>query len=129
MSGDQDLGLFLHAYKLEALEHALRREGITALAYLQEQVERAYVEKVPEEARQAVQQRIAQEAAQAEAARRFTVFHVRERGEEEWFLVEDRLEFLAAATHLRNYIQRSSGQPEQHFSGRFARRVALTPEE
>ena len=128
MSGDQDLGLFLHAYKLEALEHALRREGITPLAYLQEQVERAYVEKVPEEARQAVQQRIAQEAAQAEAARCFAVFHVRERGEEEWFLVEDRLEFLAAATHLRNYIQRSSGQPEQHFSGWFARRVSLTPE-
>ena len=32
MSGDQDLGLFLHAYKLEALKNGRRRGGITAQA-------------------------------------------------------------------------------------------------
>lgn len=131
--GDISLGLWMDQHKLAALENALANQGMTVTAYMQAQLEKAYQEFVPQETQKLVQEEITREkqvaAARREASRRFAVFHVREGGAEEWFSVEDGLEFLHAANHLRNYFHRRGANQGRTFSRRFSNQAALSPQE
>ena len=132
MSGYVELDLWLHEYELAALEEAVQG-GVTAQAYLQAQVIKAYEDMVPPEIRRPIQERIEQERAEAqaqeEANRRFAVFHVTERGMEEWFLEARELELLNAARELRTYMDRKADDPQRRFANAFPRRMSLTPAE
>ncbi len=131
--GDISLELWMERRKLAALENALANQGMNATAYMQAQLEKAYQVFVPRETQQFIQAEIMREeqdaAARREASRRFAVFHVREDGTEEWFSVEDGLEFLHAANHLRNYLHRRGPNQGRTFSGRFSNQAVLSPQE
>ena len=131
--GDISLELWMERRKLAALENALANQGMSVTAYMQAQLEKAYQAFVPQETQQFIQAEIMQEeqemGVRREASRRFAVFHVREGGAEMWFSVEDRLEFLHAANHLRNYFHRRGANQGRTFSGRFANQTALSPQE
>ena len=131
--GDISLDLWMDRRKLAALENALANQGVTATAYMQVQLEKAYQVFVPRETQQFIQAEIMREeqgaAARREASRRFAVFHVREGGAEEWFSVEDRLEFLHASNHLRNFLHRHGASQGRTFSRRFSNQAALSPPE
>ena len=131
--GDISLELWMERRKLAALENALANQGMTVKAYMQAQLEKAYQAFVPQETQQFIQAEIMQEeqemGVRREASRRFAVFRVREGGAEMWFSVEDRLEFLHAANHLRNFLHRRGASQGRTFSERFSHRAALSPQE
>ena len=131
--GDISLDLWMERRKLAALENALANQGMNATAYMQAQLEKAYQVFVPRETQQFIQAEIMREeqdaAARREASRRFAVFHVREGGTEEWFSVEDGLEFIHAANHLRNYLHRCGPNQGRTLSGRFSSQAVLSPQE
>ena len=131
--GDISLELWMERRKLAALENALTDQGMSVTAYMQAQLEKAYQAFVPQETQQFIQAEIMQEeqemGVRREASRRFAVFRVREGGTEEWFSVEDRLEFLHAANHLRNFLHRRGASQGRTFSERFSHRAALSPQE
>ena len=131
--GDIGLELWMERRKLAALENALTDQGMTVTAYMQVQLEKAYQAFVPQETQQFIQAEIMQEeqemGVRREASRRFAVFHVREGGAEEWFSVEDRLEFLHAANHLRNFLHRHGASQGRTFSERFSQRAPLSQQE
>ena len=65
----------------------------------------------------------------AEAARRFAVFHVTERGESACFLVEESLEMLQAAVKLRSYLRKQSVDSTPRFLGMFSRGERISVEQ
>lgn len=64
-----------------------------------------------------------------EASRRFAVFHVTECGEENYFQVEEPLEFLQTASKLRAYIRKVPEAPPMRFTGLFSRGQQITQEQ
>ena len=64
-----------------------------------------------------------------EANRRFSVFHVTECGEENYFQVDGPLEFLQTASKLRAYIRKASEAPPMKFTGLFYRGQQITQEQ
>ena len=64
-----------------------------------------------------------------EANRRFAVFHVTEYGEENYFLVEEPLEFLQTASKLRAYIRKTPEAQPMKFTGLFSRGRQITQEQ
>ena len=63
---------------------------------------------------------------QREAARRFAVFRVIERGEQSFFLVEQPIDILAAARSMRHYVSGESASDFRHY---YATAADITPEE
>ena len=63
---------------------------------------------------------------QREAARRFAVFRVIERGEQSFFLVEQPIDILAAARAMRHYVSGESASDFRHY---YATAADITPEE
>ena len=84
MSGDVQVELWLHEYKLNALAAVLEKEGITVEQRMQNALTELYVALVPPETRQEISARIKEELAAREAeieeSRKCAVFHVREDG-------------------------------------------------
>lgn len=66
---------------------------------------------------------------EAEAGRRFAVFHVREQGQENTFRVEENLDMLQAARKLRSHLQNASDQPQGKFADTFRSAVPITNRE
>lgn len=64
-----------------------------------------------------------------EANRRFSVFHVTECGEENYFQVEGPLEFLQTASKLRAYIRKAPEAPPMKFTGLFSCGQQITQEQ
>lgn len=64
-----------------------------------------------------------------EASRRFAVFHVTECGEENYFQVEEPLEFLQIASKLRAYIRMAPEAQPMRFAGLFSHGKQLTQEQ
>lgn len=64
-----------------------------------------------------------------EAARRFAVFHVTENGKGTYFLAEENIEMLQAASRLRNYIRRSPENRPAQFTKMFSRGEKISLEQ
>ena len=67
MSGDVQVELWLHEYKLNALASVLEKEGITVEQRMQDALTELYVARVPPETRQEISARIKEELAAREA--------------------------------------------------------------
>ncbi len=89
MSGDMQLELWLHEYKMDALSSVLEEQGSSVEKPMQEMLIDLYAELVPHEVQQEIRTRIdteyAAEQAEKEAARKYTAFCVRENGEKSFF--------------------------------------------
>lgn len=84
MSGDVQLELWLHEYKMEALSAVLEQQGTSVEKQMQEMLMQLYTENVSQEVQRGIRQRIddeyAAELAEREAARKYSAFQVRESG-------------------------------------------------
>lgn len=133
MSGDVQVELWLHEYKLNALAAVLEKEGITVEQRMQDALTELYVARVPPEMRQEISTRIKEELAaqeaEIEALRKYAVFHVRENGREEYFRLDQNQELLDTARTLRRYLRQEPGADAGSFSELFPRREAITPDE
>lgn len=133
MSGDVQVELWLHEYKLNALASVLEKEGITVEQRMQDALTELYVAQVPPETRQGISARIKEELAareaEIEASRQYAVFHVRENGVEEYFRLDQNYELLQAARDLRRYLRQELNVSVKFFADLYSRREAITPEE
>ncbi len=66
---------------------------------------------------------------EAEAGRRFAVFHVTEHGESVYFLAEENLELLHAAVKLRSYLRKPPENSPARFLGMFSRGERISAEQ
>ena len=109
MSGDVQLELWLHEYKMQALASALEKQGVTVEQKMQDALTELYVELVPADARQEISARIKEElAAEQEAAereRKYTAFRVRENGTDQFFQIGQRTTFFDLGRFLRQYLE------------------------
>ena len=114
MSGYADLTLWVHEYKLAALSSVLEEQGATVEKRMQELLTDLYVDSVPHEIQQEIQNRIDAEyvaaQAEAEAARKYTAFCVREDGAKSFFQLDRTEDILEVAKFLRRYLRKDQGQ-------------------
>lgn len=134
MSGYADLTLWVHEYKLAALSSVLEEQGTTVENRMQELLTDLYVDSVPYEIQQEIQNRIDAElaAAQAEeeAARKYTAFCVRENGVESFFQLGKTEDILEVAKFLRRYLREDQGQGSAALQkSAFARMEPVTAEQ
>lgn len=133
MSGDLQLELWLHEYKMKTLDDVLAKEGTTVEQKMQDMLTELYVARVPKDVRQEISARIKEELAsqeaELEASRQYTAFHVRENGQEEYYRLAEQRELLYAAYDLRRYLQQANGEGAGSFSELYPGRVLITPEE
>ena len=133
MSGDVQLELWLHEYKMNALSSALAEQSVTVEQRMYDALTELYVEQVPLKTRQEISARIKEELAareaEMEALREYAVFHVRENGREEYFRLSENFELLQAARTLRKYLRQEPGGDAVSFSELFPKREAITFEE
>ncbi len=132
MSGQVELALWFREDQYRALAAVLAGQGTTIEHRMQDRFQELYEKLVPLEARQMIEQRIdaerAVQAAEDEAARVFSVFHVTEHGREEYFQLERKLELLDAARSLRRYLRQEPGAAADSFSDLFPKREPVTAE-
>ena len=133
MSGDVQVELWLHEYKLNALASVLEKEGITVEQRMQDALTELYVARVPPETRQEISARIKEELAareaEIEASRQYAVFHVRENGVEEYFRLDQNYELLQTARDLRRYLRQELNVSVKSFADLYSKREGITPEE
>ena len=113
MSGDVQLELWLHEYKMDALSSVLKEQGTTVEKRMQEMLTDLYVELVPYVVQQMIRASMGAEyaAAQAEkeAARKYTAFCARENGERSFFQLDRTEDILEVAKFLRRYLREEQG--------------------
>lgn len=109
MSGDVQLELWLHEYKMEALSAVLEQQGTSVEKQMQEMLVQLYAENVPQEVQRGIRQRIddeyAAELAEREAARKYSAFQVRESGKDRFYQLDQGEGFLDVGRFLRRYSQ------------------------
>lgn len=128
-----DVSLFFAEPRLTALQKYLDEEGATVSAKLAEHFMHLYEQYVPEEERFKIEADIAQEdakeKAEAEARKRFGVFHIRDEGTDSYFKSELFQTFLSAAYRYRLYDRGElSSQPET-FHDAFGEKIPITAED
>ena len=113
MNGAVQVELRLHEHKLEALTSALAEQGLTVEERMQDVLTELYVELVPPETRMEVRERIAAERSAEQAAiensQRCTAFRVQKDGTEVFFRLDQRIDFLEAASYLHRYLRQEQG--------------------
>ena len=113
MSGDMQLELWLHEYKMDALSSVLEEQGSSVEKRMQEMLIDLYAELVPHEVQQEIRTRIdaeyAAEQAEKEAARKYTAFCVRENGEKLFFQLDRTEDILEVGKFLRRYLREDQG--------------------
>ena len=110
MSGDVQMELYLHQYKMEALSSVLAEQGSSVEERMQEMLIDLYAELVPVETQQEIRARIDAEhaalEAEQEAARKYSAFRVRQDGGDEFFQLDHSETFLDAAKFLRGCLRK-----------------------
>lgn len=133
MSGDVQLELWLHQYKMDALSSVLEAQGSSVEKRMQEMLIDLYAALVPAETRQEIRTRIDAEyaatQAEKEAARQYTAFRVRENGGDSFFQLGQREDFLDVAKFLRRYLRDGQGPAGAAFQNGFAGLVSVTAEQ
>ena len=120
MSGDVQLELWLHEYKLDALSSVLAEQGTTVAERMNDMLLRLYEEQVPPELQQEVRGRIQSEYASWEEGQTteldleqaedpYTVFHVRENGADRFFMLECSENLLCVAAGLPREQEQRTG--------------------
>ena len=131
MSGDLQLELWLNEYKMDALSSVLEEQGTTVEKRMQEMLIDLYAESVPYEVQQEIRARIDAEyaaaQAEAEAARKYTAFCVRENGTQSFFQLDRKEDILEVAKFLRRYLREGQGTAALQTST-FARMEPVTAE-
>lgn len=132
MSGDVQLELYLHEYKMEALSSVLEDQGTSVEARMQEMLVGLYSELVPQEVQQEIRTRIdaeqAAEQAEREAARKYAAFRVRENEQDAYFRLEGSVDILDASRYVRRYLRREAGMKTDSFVEAFPKREPITAE-
>lgn len=120
MAGDTCMELWLNSYRWDALQEALASEHTNIEDTMQEYLLELYREKVPAEQMRVIEQRIKTERLeqlrQEEESRVFSVFHIREHGQERLLMKDGSLEFLDAAIRLRRYLRNEIAENPAMFS-------------
>ncbi len=110
MSGDVQMELYLHEYKMKALSSVLAGQGSSVEKRMQEMLIDLYAELVPVETQQEICARIDAEhaalEAEQEAARKFTAFRVRQDGADAFFQLDHSETFLDVAKFLRSCLRK-----------------------
>jgi len=110
MSGDVQMELYLHEYKMEALSSVLAEQGSSVEEQMQEMLIDLYAELVPVEAQREIRARIDAEhaalEAEQEAARKYSAFRVRQDGGDEFFQLDHSETLLDVAKFLRGYLRK-----------------------
>ena len=128
----QEIAIFFEEQRLFALQKYLAEEGATVSDKLAEHFMKMYEQYVPEEERfmieADIERRDATERQEAEARKRFGVFHIREGGEDSYFKSELFHSFIAVAHRYRLYDRGElSSQPDM-FHNAFGETIPI-PEE
>ena len=106
---DEEVTVWLNVHRMEALEEQVKLRGVSLKALLHDYLTNLYVQLVPTEEQQRIEDTIVAEqkadAEEAEANRRFSVFRVTEHGKESLFLVDGEMDMLRTANTLRDYTK------------------------
>lgn len=133
MSGDVQLELWLHEYKMEALASVLNEQGTTVENRMQGMLIDLYAELVPQEVQQEIRSRLdaerAAKLAEEEAARKYTAFCVREDGAASFFQLDRTEDILEVSKFLRRYLREGQSQGTAALrTSAFARMEPVTAE-
>ena len=107
---DRDITLWLDERWYDALERHIRGETLQEKLenYLDELCNNLLPDYEYEQISREIYAERMEREAQKEAARRFAVFRVTEHGERSCYLVDEPVNFLAAARSLRSYVRSGS---------------------
>lgn len=125
----REIVLWLDERWYAALEKQLH--GETVQDKMEEMLDGLINKLVPQDEYERIDREIhrerAEQAAERDANRRFAVFHVTERGESSYYLVDEPIELLHAARSLRRYLR--SENPTTDFRHYYAAARDCSPEE
>lgn len=130
---DIDITLYFNEYRLKAVQDALADEGFTLKDKLNDFFNFLYEQFVPVEQQTVIEAQIkeqtAVEQAEAEARKRFAVFHISENGEDSYFTSEHFQTFLSAAYRYRLYVRDELSAEPQAFADAFLETKSITNRE
>ena len=133
MSGSVEIVLWLHEYELRALEKQLASNGTDVEKRMQEMLADLYSECVPYEERQAIQERINAEHAEAVADQManttWAAYHITGHGEDLYFKTSKADTLLAAAKRLRTYLTAEDNPQPASFAAVLKGRTEITQAE
>ena len=133
MSGSVEIVLWLHEYELKALEKQLASNGTDVEKRMQEMLADLYSECVPFEERQAIQERINAEHAEAVADQManttWATYHITGHGEDLYFKTSKADTLLAAAKRLRTYLTAEDNPQPASFAAVLKDRTEITQAE
>ena len=133
MSGSVEVVLWLHEYELKALEKQLASNGTDVEKRMQEMLADLYSECVPFEERQAIQERINAEHAEAVADQManttWAAYHITGHGEDLYFKTSKADTLLAAAKRLRTYLTAEDNPQPASFAAVLKDRTEITQAE
>lgn len=119
-----EITIYFEEAKAAALKAVLAQEGSTIESKLQESLRFLYEQLVPVEQQSAIDALIKaqeeQERQEAEARKRFAVFHVRENGENSYFTSQHFTSFHAAGYRYRLYARGDLSSQPQNLADAFA---------
>lgn len=125
--------LFFNELRFRALEDALASDGRTVADELEDAFTTMYESLVPEEKRFVIEAEIqkteAEEQAAAEASRRFGVFHIRENGEDSYFISELFQSLYSTANRYRMYDRGELSSEPQDFASAFGEAIPIAAAE
>ena len=128
-----EITLYFEEAKAAALKAVLAQEGATIESKLQESLRFLYEQLVPVEQQSAIDALIkaqeAQERQEAEARKRFAVFHVRENGEDSYFTSQHFTSFHAAGYRYRLYARGDLSSQPQNLAEAFAGSEAISEDQ
>lgn len=133
MSGSVEIVLWLHEYEFRALKKQLASNGTDVEKRMQEMLADLYSECVPSEERQAIQELINAEHAEAVADQManttWAAYHVTGRGEDLYFKTSSADTLLIAAKRLRTYLTAGDNPLPISFASVFKDRSEITQAE
>jgi len=110
-----DITVFYSTLRLQAMERTLKDKGQSVSSAVEAMLDELYQKTVPLRERNEIEAQIRQEEAQvaadAEAARRFGVYHIWEKDEDAFFISETHNDLYMAACECRKYLQDGKAFP------------------
>ena len=128
-----EITLYFEEAKAAALKAVLAQDGATIESKLQESLRFLYEQLVPVEQQTTIDALIKaqeeQERQEAEARKRFAVFHVRENGEDSYFTSQHFTSFHAAGYRYRLYTRGDLSSQPQNLAEAFAGSEAISEDQ
>lgn len=105
---ENEIGIVVHPWKLDAIKIALHRKGQTLETALERALEKFYEETVPRKEREEIEARILAEEASEQAeneAERFCVIRFHDKNEDFYFTASGDENFYTAASVYKNSLK------------------------